>query len=134
MSCVSVKDLIGVPYKPHGRDKNGMDCYGVDIEIYRRKGIELPDVDYDKPEEYENVFEQVCHKVRYIKVEQPNELSIIMIRLKGEPRHTGVYLGDGLFIHATRNMGVIVEPLHRWKNRVEGYYDVRISEDNQESV
>lgn len=127
MSCVSVKDLIGIPYKVHGRNpKEGLDCYGLDIEVFKRNGIYLPDVDYDSPEEYENVFMKVQHSIKYEKVKTPNELNIIMFRFRNEPRHTGVYLGHGLFIHSTRDKGVIVEPLHRWKNRVEGYYNVCI--------
>ena len=135
MSSVSVRDLIGCPYKIHGRSKEeGFDCYGVDIEVYKRHGRYLPDIGYDSPEEYENVYLSVLHKVKYTKVDRPEELSLIMISLKGEPRHTGVYLGNGLFIHATRNLGVIVEPLHRWANRVVGYYNVSECKDNQESV
>ena len=123
MSCVSVKDLIGVPYKIHGRSKEeGFDCFGIDIEVYKRNGKYLPDVNYEHPEEYENVFLEEQGKVRYEKVDNAVELCIIVFRVRGEPRHTGVYLGNGLFIHSTKDKGVIVEPLHRWENRVEGYY------------
>ena len=93
----------------------------------------MPDVDYDNPEEYESVFLQEQSKVEYTKVEKPVELAIIVIRVRGEPTHTGIYLGKGLFIHSLRKVGVIVEPLHRWEKRVEGYY-VCTSKNNQESV
>ena len=43
-----VKDLIGIPYKDHGRDFSGMDCYGIAIEVLKRFGKNLPDVFYDK--------------------------------------------------------------------------------------
>lgn len=134
MSCVSVRDLIGCPYKAHGRSKDeGFDCLGIDIEVLRRNGIEIPDVNYENPEEYENVFLEEAHKVEYKKIDRVKELCVIVFKVRGEPTHTGVYLGDGLFIHATKNKGVIVEPLYRWQKRVEGYY-VCISKDNRESV
>ena len=132
MSCVSVRDLIGCKYKVHGRSKEeGFDCLGIDIEVLKRNGIEIPDVNYDSPEQYESVFVAEQSKVEYRKVERPCELAIIVFTVRGEPTHTGIYLGEGLFIHATKG-GVRVEPLHRWEKRVEGYYVV--CTDNQESV
>ena len=133
MSSVSVKDLIGCPYKLHGRSKEeGFDCLGIDIEVLRRNGINIPDINYDKPEQYESVFLEEQNRVEYTKVEKPVELAIIVFKVRGEPTHTGIYLGDGLFIHATK-IGVIVEPLHRWEKRVEGYY-VCTCKNNKESI
>ena len=122
MSSVSVRDLVGCKYKIHGRNKEeGFDCLGIDIEVLRRNGIDIPDVDYDNPGQYEDVFLEIQNKVRYLKIDFPMKLCIIVFRVRGEPTHTGIYLGDGLFIHATKD-GVRSEPLHRWANRVEGYY------------
>ena len=130
MSSVSIKyneirKLIGCKYKVHGRSiEEGFDCYGIDLEVWKIHGIYLPDVDYEKPEQYEEVFLEMLEKVQYEKVDFPTELCIIVFRVRGEPTHTGIYLGEGLFIHSTKNYGVIVEPLHRWESRVEGYYKV----------
>lgn len=37
-------DLLSVPYKEGGRDRNGMDCYGYVIELTRRNGRPLKDI------------------------------------------------------------------------------------------
>ena len=133
MSSISVRDLIGCKYKVHGRSKEeGFDCLGIDIEVLRRNGINIPDVDYENPEQYESVFIEEQSRVAYKKLERPCKLAIIVFKVRGEPTHTGIYLGEGLFIHATKN-GVMVEPLHRWEKRVEGYYEC-ISKNNKESV
>ncbi|SEP79813.1 NlpC/P60 family protein [Treponema bryantii] len=116
-----IKELVGCPYKIHGRTKEGFDCYGIDIEVYKIHGMYLPDVDYDNPEQYESVFLEMIQKVKYEKLAYPQELCIIVIKIINEPTHTGVYLEHGLFIHATKE-GVKIEPLHRWENRIEGYY------------
>ena len=122
MSSVSLKDLIGIPYKEHGRSKEeGFDCYGIIVEVMARYGYYIPDVDYKNPEEHESVFMEEHKKGCYKKVDKPSEPTIIVFRVHGEPVHTGVYIGEGLFIHATKR-GVSVEPLHRWEKRVEGYY------------
>ena len=33
-------DLIGVPFVDGGRDKNGLDCWGLVKEAFRRQGCE----------------------------------------------------------------------------------------------
>lgn len=49
---VSYRDLIGVPYKVHGRSiEDGLDCYGLAIEVLRRNGIRLDDVIYSDNDE-----------------------------------------------------------------------------------
>ena len=130
MSCVSINDLLGCKYKVHGRNKEeGFDCLGIVIEVLRRNGIEIPDVNYEKPEQYEDVFLKMQSRVVYQKIDIPQKLCIIVFSVRNEPTHTGVYLGEGLFIHATKG-GVRAEPLHRWENRVEGYYKVSRSSIN----
>jgi len=37
-------DLLNIPYKEHGRDKNGYDCYGLVIECCARTGTPLVDL------------------------------------------------------------------------------------------
>lgn len=39
-------DLLGVPFRVHGRDRTGMDCYGLVLECLRREGKSLPDFFY----------------------------------------------------------------------------------------
>ena len=91
MSSVSLNDLIGCKYKIHGRSKEeGFDCLGLDIEVLRRNGIEIPDVDYDNPEQYEDVFFEMQNKVEYEKIDFPEKLCIMVIRVRGEPTHTGI--------------------------------------------
>ena len=40
-------DLLTVPYKAHGRDVAGMDCYGLVLECCRRAGTPLKDIRYE---------------------------------------------------------------------------------------
>ena len=44
---IEINDLIGTPYRDHGRDAAGYDCYGLAIEVARRFGYKLNDVIYE---------------------------------------------------------------------------------------
>lgn len=119
------EDLIGIPFKEHGRDKKGFDCYGIAIEIYKRKGKILHDVFYETITEEsisKNAF--LSNEVTEKHLNNISEDDIILINVNGNPNHIGVYIGEGLFIHSTKNFGVIIEPLKRYKKRIKGVYKV----------
>jgi cell wall-associated NlpC family hydrolase len=56
---VTYEDLLLVPYKENGRDENGMDCYGLVIELFRRSGRELKDIAYVYSIPREELFDYV---------------------------------------------------------------------------
>ena len=121
---VTYTDLLGCKFAPKGRTKeNGFDCYGLAIEVLKRNGIYLKDVfyDFDKKEEQ---AEEIKTKLNISKIDKIQKLCIINIKVHGNPVHIAVYLGDGLIIHSVYNKGVIIEPLHLYQNRIEGYYKV----------
>lgn len=123
----SYSDLIGIKYKSHGRNKEeGFDCYGLAIEVLRRNGITLIDVFYKEVNKDENkkTINKAKEIIPHIVLEKPLENSIIELSVYGEPSHIAVYIGDGYIIHATQNKGVVIEPLHIYKNRIRGIYKV----------
>jgi cell wall-associated NlpC family hydrolase len=123
---IIVKDLIGIPYKPHGRDKNGMDCYGIVIEVLRRKGITVADVFYPDTalETNKYVLQILVNSIPNTRLEIPEEGAVVEILVYGQPSHVGVCLGDGTFIHALKRIGVVIEPLSRYQHKIKGYYRV----------
>lgn len=44
---MTYEDLLVVPFKDKGRDTDGMDCYGLVLELCRRAGTPLPDIVYE---------------------------------------------------------------------------------------
>ena len=125
MPCISIRDLIGCKFKVHGRNKEeGFDCYGLVIEIMKRQGITIPDPIYTDIQKTEETYNQLMKKIKYEKLVKPVEYCIVLIDLKNA-RHIGVYLGNGDFIHATENCGVIIEPIKRWNSKIEGFYKVK---------
>ena len=124
-----VRDLIGVPYKIHGRSKEeGFDCYGVVKEMVRRDyGIELPDVDYKSLDEQEFIRNQLHTLACVEKIDNLQNKCIIELSVKGLPIHCGYYLEEGLFIHSRQRFGTIIEPISRWKSKLVGVYKVKNS-------
>jgi len=123
---INVKDLVGIPYKDHGRDSSGMDCYGLVIEVLRRAGISVPDVFYSDTDIKTNIttMKILESAIPNTKLEKPEDLAVVEILVMGQPSHVGVCLGDGTFIHALEKVGVVIEPLYRYRHKTRGFYRV----------
>lgn len=119
-------DLLGVPYKIHGRDKNGYDCYGLAIEVLRRYGYELKDYLYSEAnsDTKNEVYSLAINGIEHTELKNPEIGCIVLLEVRGQPFHVGVYIGSGKIIHASIDRGVVIENLVRWENRIKGYYKV----------
>ena len=121
---ITVKDLVGVPYKDRGRDKKGMDCYGLVIEVLRRKGTIVPDVFYPDTAAKTTVLQTLEAAIPNTRLDKPEEGAVVEILVMGQPSHAGVCLGDGTFIHALKKNGAVIEPLSRYRHKIRGFYRV----------
>lgn len=118
-------DLLGTKFKIHGRSKKeGFDCYGLAIEVLKRNGVELPDIIYQSLDERNIIHDELHSLIPNVRIANPEINCIIELCVHGEPLHVGVYLGNGLFIHSTKDIGVIIEPIKRYSKRIKGYYKV----------
>ena len=130
---IDYSDLIGVPFKNRGRDKNtGLDCYGLVMEVYKKIGIQLPEyyADWDNVEKINSIIRQEVGTSLWKKVDGSHiPIQCVMaIRFgvpKGVVNHTGVYVGNGKFIHIRENVGVCVDRISSpaWKKQIEGFYE-----------
>jgi peptidoglycan endopeptidase LytF len=122
-----IRDLIGKPFKIHGRGEGGFDCYGCAIEVLKREHIMLPDVFYDniRQDNCNSLMRILENSIPHEKLGEPEKNCIIELTVCGIPSHIGVYLGNGEFVHCLQNAGIVVDKLHKWKNRVKGYYRVK---------
>lgn len=124
---IKLADLIGAPFKAHGRSiKEGFDCYGLAIEVEKRAGRKLNDVFYSRVEtaEQKRVQGIVLGGLNSLeKIDAPEQYCFIVINGMKRP-HCAIYLGHDQMIHATEDMGVVIDRLSRWKFKVDGFYRV----------
>ena len=105
---IDIADLIGVPFVEFGRDiKNGLDCYGLAIEVERRLGKTLKDVALEKfdREKVERTAPNL--NVKKLRLDEISEGVILeFYGLQDKRLHIAVALDKNIFIHATENQGV----------------------------
>lgn len=124
MSNFEYTDLIGVPFVDGGRDKNGMDCWGLAKECFRRQGIMVQDYDISAMATARIDSELYANKNVWREIQQPviGCLVLINISCQGFANHVGIYAGENKFIHAYANTGVCLSTIKRWKSHIKGYY------------
>ncbi len=94
---------IGVPYRWGGNDRQGIDCSGLAVQLYKEV------FHYKLPR---NAAKQrvLGYAVRapYLKA---GDLLFFRFKTDEGTEHVGVYLGHGHFIHASQTRGVVIERL-----------------------
>ncbi len=124
-------DYVGLPFKAGGRDRTGLDCYGLFALVLREQfGKEIPAYDGFG-------FNQGCdraalaafieaHREDWTEVppgeERPGDG--ILLRLLGHPIHVGVVIGKGWMLHVEDGIDACLERYDgpRWSRRVMGCY------------
>ena len=127
-----LNDLIGLPFIDGGRDPAiGLDCWGLSTEVFRRYGIELPDYKIsceDASRIHSEVQEQ---QSGWRRCEQETPVpALVVIRFTVYCDHTGVYIGQGRFIHTRKGIGVNIDRVDSpaWAKRIEGFYVPEVRE------
>ena len=119
-----INGYIGVPYKPNGRDRDGWDCWGLVLAVYReRLGLELPNYQWQAP--YSPVdrlrgFSKACETLLgglTLELERPELWALGMVYASHRPHHIGVVVGSPAVqgvLHAARYGGTIFESVDRF--------------------
>ena len=123
---------IGIPFKEHGRDLDGLDCYGLILLFYKELGCKLDDYRY-KPNWFKEGYNLFLENYYKYAERIPENQALIpgdAILFRGFdkcPTHIGVYLGNGKFIHCLRKVGVVVSRLNQepFESRIEGRFKLK---------
>ena len=114
-----MKKYIGKPYEKYN-------CFDLVKEFYL-DNFSLVLMDYFEgpvvPDRKQVECLIVTNKGDFIEVTgNPQFGDIVSIKLYGLECHIGVCLGNGKFLHSTRNIGSNMDTLSRYSKMIAGYY------------
>lgn len=130
-----VKKYVGLPFLSGGRDKNGLDCYGlVRLVLNTEYGFNLPLLNTDYTDALDKLQTQVIFDTNIPllcgeKITKPEEKSVALIKSRGLATHVALYAGDGFIIHSVNKLGVVCERITTpgFAQLVQGWYRVNQS-------
>ena len=108
-----VSEYIGKKYEFGGRGPDAFDCWGLVMDVFKRRGIDLPDwtADSDTTRAIVNAvtdFTKTAVVKNYaLKVDSPQDYDIALVKRSRDAHHVGVYVAGGI-LHATRGCAAIV--------------------------
>jgi len=123
---VEAKSWLGVRFKKGGRDRMGVDCVGLLVNVGRNVGLEIDDsIDYSfspEPAKFQNL---VYGQTVGLPAQGLRPGSIILLRQSIFPMHTGILSRDehGRLTIINANLHkrqVVEEPYADWKDKVIG--------------
>ncbi len=105
---------LNTPYRYGGNNRNGIDCSSLAQNIYAQA------YHYSLPRTSKEQYKK--GQVVRISWIRAGDLIFFKSNRTAKLDHVGVYLGDGKFIHATRQKGVIISDLNTsyYKERIVG--------------
>ncbi|MBQ4331369.1 MAG: C40 family peptidase [Spirochaetaceae bacterium] len=127
-------DYIGIPFVSGGRDRTGLDCYGLlRLVMAEQYGYQLPLLDsgYDNAlniYDTSPLFFQQIPILAAEKIAGPQESAVALLEIRQLPCHIGIWCGGGCILHARSGVGVVAEKIdsRRLPGRIAGWY--RVSE------
>ena len=97
-----IEQYSATPYKYGGNDQNGVDCSGFSSVIEKQVyGITIP-----------RSTGSQAKAIQSKNISDLKEGDLVFLKLGGTAiNHVGVYLQNGFFIHATSNLGIVLDNL-----------------------
>ena len=123
-----LKDLIGIPFVDRGRDRGGMDCWGLAMAAMRHFGRDVPDFDVScfDTRSINGIYER--ERGTWMTVCDPEPGDVVAMRIDASHpdmvQHIGVYIGSGRFIHTLkkRDSHIVRMDDPYWSRKIVGCY------------
>lgn len=124
-----ILNYFGLPFKTLGRDRSGIDCWGlVKLILSEQCGVEVSDyTDYESEADKVNIskgLNEARFGDRWVRQEVPKEFDVVLFNIYGWPVHIGICIDSEHFIHAAEGDSARIERLSSpiWTKRIEGFY------------
>ena len=116
---IDLADALRIPYRPGGRTLDGMDCWGLVMELRKRAGLDTPELATGLDASLWQALRN-GRKV-FTPLDEPTLWCIVAIKAPRSP-HMGVRAPGGLVVHTTARKGVHVTPARDLP--IRGYYEL----------
>lgn len=129
-----VEEYVGLPYSVGGRDRAGVDCFGLCLLVWRERfGLDVPlygGVSWKEANTVEiGAFIGGEAMAGWDLVEAGEERpgDAILMRMRGHPIHVGVIVADGFMLHCHDRGDAAVEDFRtiQWSRRILGFHRYR---------
>jgi len=129
---------IGLPFLDHGRDRSGLDCWGlVRLVMAEQFGIALPSYlhEYQRTTQVDKIsslVERESSRWKIIPTDGEVCGDIAVLRVRGRPMHVGMVLGDRQMLHIEHGINSAIERYTgaRWAERIAGFYRYKSFSDS----
>ena len=128
-------EYVGWPYRPGGRSRDGVDCWGLLLLVWRERfGFHAPvfgDVSYLGRNDTDLVARSITEGARSLCDAVPcgeeQAGDACLLRLRGHPLHIGLCVTPGMMLHATDSAGSVIESYRGvlWEKRVLSWWRPR---------
>lgn len=119
-------EYVGIPYRFHGIEKDGLDCLGLVRMVYRDKlGVAINTETVSRETNLQfvsDIFQRYAKA--WNKVGSPREFDVVLLNVTGIPCHCGIMIDAGRFLHVMSGGYSCVEASTsmKWARRIEGFY------------
>jgi cell wall-associated NlpC family hydrolase len=125
-----VESYIGLPFKEHGRDRDGVDCWGlVRLVLAEQFNIDLPAyvAGYASTEDAADIARLIRGEMGpWVEVSQSNTRpgDAALMRLQAQPCHVSVIVAPGWMLHVEDGVDSCLDRYDgaRWSRRVVGIF------------
>lgn len=121
-----------LPYIEGGRTKQGADCWGLVVLLYKELfnitlteygDITLPSIK-ECHQTSKRLQQELVNQKMFYEVSSPEFGDVILLNVLGEPLHIGFCLDSKTMIHTGRKHGVVIENFTemKWERKIAGFY------------
>lgn len=126
-----VRQYIGLPFQLFGRDRAGLDCWGLIALVLREQfGRDVPvygEHYADHMKDLAGMEDYISRQLpdwRVVETHEPGD--VVLLRIRRHASHCGVMVAGDWFLHVHEGINAVVEPIGGayWKRdrHVAGFY------------
>jgi len=118
---------LGIPFEMGGRNRDGIDCYGLVVLVFREVfGVDITsfdDLDIESPELHEVWDAAIGSQWVRLSDEEVAPGDVVDVVFLGAP-HCGIVVDKSRMLHSRNGAGVVIENFGRgyFCRRVKGIY------------